>query len=274
MRIHHLITAGAAALAAAAMLATAPAWAVPVAVDGYFYDLPADAAKNLDAVRVLIQTSDGLGMTRRCRAVSNTVNSLGCSTQAFEYLGSGTIDGTKAERVSIHFDLRLPAVRTDVTLADKSRAVTVAAKELSWDETTPGIFAKASTVPAADRLLPLYLLPTAVVVLGQASADKIKLSRDASGNDVLTIPVPRYNSELKAIIDANGRPVHTEMTVGGKLYSGDYSEYTNDRMDYHVWGPHHIVQKVDGKVMTDLALEYHWTGPYMIFSTPKALAQK
>jgi hypothetical protein len=274
MRIHHLITAGAVALAATAMSATAPARAAQVAVDGYFYDLPTDATKNLDAVRVLIQTSDGLGMTRRCRAVSNTINSLGCSTQSFEYLGSGTIDGKKAERVSIHFDLRIPAVRTDVTFADKSRSVTVAAKDLSWDEKTPGIFDKAGATSAADRLLPLYLLPTAVVVLGQASAGQIKLSREANGNNVLIIPVPQYKTELKAVIDANGRPEHTEMTVGGKLYTGDYSDFTNDRMDYHVFGPHHIVQKVDGKVMTDLELEYHWTGPYMVFSTPKALAQK
>ena len=61
---------------------------------------------------------------------------------------------------------------------------------------------------------------------------------------------------------------------GTKLYSGDYSNFTNDQMDYHVYGPHKIVQKVDGKVVTDLTLEYHWTIPYLVFPTPKELASK
>jgi hypothetical protein len=79
---------------------------------------------------------------------------------------------------------------------------------------------------------------------------------------------------MTASVDGNGYIVHTEFRYGGKLYAGDYSEFTNDKMDYHVMGPHRVVQKVDGKVVTDLTLEYHWVNPYVVFPTPKELAGK
>ena len=64
-----------------------------------------------------------------------------------------------------------------------------------------------------------------------------------------------------------------EIAYGGKVYSGDYSGFSNDRMDYHVFAPHKIVQKIDGQVVTDLELEYHWTNPYMVFPPPAEVAK-
>jgi hypothetical protein len=258
---------------AVATVAATPAWAVKTDVDGYFYDLPKGADANLDAVRALLAVSDGLGMTRRGGSCLANTNCIGTTTASQEYRASGTFEGQKADVVVIDFDYRVPAVRTDVMTADKKQFVTVAAKGLSWDEKTPGIFDKASTVPAADRLLQSYLLPPAVVYLGGLVADKIKLSTEA-GDRILTIPLVDLSTSLKATIDANGYPVKTEIAYGGKVYTGEFSDFSNDRMDYHVFGPNRIVLKVDGKVTTDLDLEYHWTGPYMVFPTPKALAQK
>ena len=269
-------------LAAAIIVATAvtatPTFAkdATAAIDGYKYYLPEGSENNLEAVRALIAASDGLGMTRRSRGQipnGNNQNCLGCSTASYEYKGSGTYAGQKADVMSIHFDYRIPAVRTDVTFADGTRMVTVAANGLTWDESIPGVFAKDSDAAAADRLLEVYLLPPAVVFFGQAAADKIKLSMDGADR-VLTVPLPDLDADLKATLDFNGRPVHTEISYGGKVYTGDYSDFSNDHMDYHVWGPNHVVQKVDGKVMTDLQLDYHWTNPYMVFPTPQELAQK
>jgi hypothetical protein len=272
----HLSAAVAASFIAAGIgqaAAQAPAFA-KVAVDGYYYHLPAGAADNLEAARALVAASDGMGMTRRSALTTgdNSRSCLGCSTDSFEYKGSGTFNGQKVKSVSIHFDLRIPAVRADVIGEDNKRAVTVAAGKLAWDESAPGVFAKPAS-DAAERLIPVLLLPPAAIVLGAAQADKIKVAM-VGGDRVLTIPVPYLFADLKATLDLDGRVSRTEVTYGGKVYSGEYSEFQNDRMDYHVWGPHHIVQKVDGKVVTDLTLDYHWTNPYMIFPTPKELAQK
>jgi hypothetical protein len=57
------------------------------------------------------------------------------------------------------------------------------------------------------------------------------------------------------------------------VYSADYGDYTNDMMDYHVYFPHSIIQKVDGEVVTDLTVTEHWIEPYLIFPPPKEIAQ-
>ncbi len=275
MRNRNKLVIGLAAVAAAMSVAASPSWADRTNIDGYYYELPKGSDANLDAVRALILASDGMGQTRRgSNAAGSTTNSLGGITASYEYKGSGTFNGAKADVVSIHFDYRIPAVRTDVTYADGKRVVTVAADGVTWDESTPGLFSAASKESVADRLLPVYLLPPAVVFLGQKVADKITVARNQNGDQVLTIPVADLGSDLKATIGADGHVSATEIAYKGKVYSGEYSEYLNDHMDYHVFGPHKIVQKVDGQVVTDLELEYHWTNPYMLFRTPKEVAQK
>src|SRR5438477_57693 len=93
--------------------------------------------------------------------------------------------------------------------------------------------AKSSTAAPLDRLLPVFLLPSEVVYSGLAAADKIKLTTQGSAR-TLTIPVPQYNTNLIATIDRSGFPTKTEMTVGGKVYTGEYTEFDNDHMDNHV----------------------------------------
>jgi hypothetical protein len=285
--------AASAPAAAAPAASTSPSNAIPpatgapagtkfvkVEVDGYYYHLPEGSKNNMDAVRVLVNASNGMGMSRITTWVNDITEGdgsrscLGCATDSFEYRGSGMFDGKQAKLVSLKFDYRFPAIRTDVTLADGSRTVTVAKQNVTWDESTPGTFKAASKQPAAERLLPAMLLPPAAVVYGAYAADKIKVAKSADGTAVLTLPVPALGTDMKATVDGNGRVVHTELTYGGKVYSGDYSDFTNDKMDYHVFGPHKVVQKVDGKVVTDLTLEYHWTNPYLVFPTPKELAAK
>jgi hypothetical protein len=295
MRKHLMIAAGSlltALLAVGPAAAQSASNAVPPAtgapevkfvktnVDGHFFHLPQGSDKNLDAVRALIDASDGIGMTRVASWV-NTITEgdgsrpcIGCSTDSFEYRGSGLFNGQQAKLVSLKFDYRFPAIRTDVTLADGTRTVTVAKQNLTWDETTPGVFKGPSNDKAADRLLPALLLPPAAIVYGAYAADTIKAVKGTDGTTTLTMPIPALGTEMKAVVAANGKISHTELTYNGKLYAGDYSNYLNDQMDYHVYGPHHIVQSVDGKVVTDLNLEYHWTNPYLVFPTPKELAAK
>src|SRR4029079_13116088 len=130
---------------------------------------------NAEAVRALIEISDAHGLTRNQPIPGNApaggpANCLGCLTPMFEFKGAGTFNGVDKVKVVIDFDRRLPAVRVDMTTADNKRSVSVAMGKTSWDETTPGIFSKASTTPALDRLLPIFLLPTEVVTSGVKAA--------------------------------------------------------------------------------------------------------
>jgi hypothetical protein len=265
-------------LVALAML-TSPAWAVRTEIDGYFYDLPVDAFKNNpDAVRALVEVSDALGITRNqpiagAAPAGGPANCLGCLTPKFELKGTGTYGGVEKANVVIDFDRRIPAVRADMTTADNKRTVSVAVDKVSWDETAPGAFSKVSSTAALDRLLPVFLLPSEVVYSGQPAADKIKLTSLGSLR-TLTVPLPQYRTNLIATINRSGFPVKTEMTYGGKVYTGEYSEFDNDHMDNHVFMPSRIIQKVDGKVVTDLSLDYTWTDPYLVFQVPKDVASK
>jgi hypothetical protein len=162
----------------------------------------------------------------------------------------------------------MPAARIDVTNSDGSREITVVKDKLTWDESKPGVFKAASTASPVERMLPVYLLPHTVAVFATPVVDKIKVSKSEDGLTVMTFPVALLGTDMQATFDGNGQIVRTQFTYGGKVYSGEYSDFVNDKMDYHVFGPHKIVQKVDGKVVTDLALEYHWVNPYMVFPTP------
>jgi hypothetical protein len=248
----------------------APALAVSTVVDGYRYNLPAGSDKNLDGVRALIKASDAIGFTRR--DADATMNCLGCVTPAMRYKGAGLYNGVDKSEVIIDFDYRFPGVRINTIAAGKESTI-VAVKDLVWNESKMGVFASTSTEKPSDRMIPIYILPNAVVYLGQQVADKIKATTVA-GITTMTIPMPTYNSEMKATLNTLGQPVKTEMTVGGKVYSGEFSDYTNDRMDMHVFGPQRIVFKVDGKTVTDLTMEYHWSNTYIVFPVPKEVAAK
>ena len=60
--------------------------------------------------------------------------------------------------------------------------------------------------------------------MGRQASDKIKVAMKG-GQRELTIPIPSYATEMRATLDDKGHPIHTEMNVGGKLYSADFSKY-------------------------------------------------
>jgi hypothetical protein len=83
-------------------------------------------------------------------------------------------------------DYNIPAIRQDVA-AGGERLITVASGELIWNETEPGVYAgpgMASAEEAAERLMPIWLLPPALVIAGVAAADQISVERG-----VLTVPL-------------------------------------------------------------------------------------
>ena len=240
-----------------------------IVVDGYKYHLPEEALKNLDAVRALITVGDALGMIRNNTYGGATHYTVGEATDGWEYHATGTVGGQKASLI-VGLDYRLPAIRYEAKRGEATE-LWAAAGKLSWEESKPGVYSGAAKASAEERLMQIYLLPPAVVTMGRQAADKIKLgTRD--GLRELTIPIAAYASDLRAVLDAKGHPVHTEMAVGGKLYSADYGDYgETDTMEFHVYFPHKIVQKVDGAVTADLVVSEHWINPYLVWPIPQPL---
>src|SRR5665213_1580380 len=177
-----LIAASLAALATMVFVTTAFADAVgakAVAIDGYRYggNLAVGADKNLDAVRVLINAANAMGQLRDNQYAGSTYLVLGDTTNAMRIDADGTWNGAKSH-VVLDWDYRVPGVRLDVTSADgKSRAITVAAGNLAWDEKTPGVFGGQAANTANERLIVPMLMPSEVIQEARDAADVIKLSK-------------------------------------------------------------------------------------------------
>jgi hypothetical protein len=276
-----LIAASLALFATTAFVGTASAdvlGAKPITVDNFKYggNLPVGSDKNLEALRVLIKAADAMGQLRDNQYGGSLYLVLGDTTNAMRMNADGTWNGAKSH-VVIDWDYRVPGIRVDVSSADgKTRNVQVAANNLAWDEKTPGVFGGQATNSVAERLVIAYLMPSAVILTGRDAADTMKLSKDDKGKQVLTIPVPKLGAgvNLVATLDADGHPVHTQIALGGKTYTGDFDEFLADRMDMAVNFSHHVVLKVDGKEMANLELNWHQANPYLIFPVPKEVAAK
>jgi hypothetical protein len=277
-----LLAASLATLAATAFVATATAdvlGAKPIAVDGYKYggNLVVGADKNLDAVRMLIKAADAMGQLRDNQYGGSQYLVLGDTTNAMRMDATGTWNGVKNAHVVLDWDYRVPGVRLDVTSQDgKSRTITVAANNLAWDEKTPGVFAGQAATSVPERLVIAYLMPSAVILTGRDAADTMKLSKDATAHNVLTIPVPKLGAgvNLVATLSADNQPIHTQIVLNGHTYTGDFDEFIADRMDMAVIFSHHVTIKVDGKDYADVELNWHQANPYLIFPVPKEVAAK
>jgi hypothetical protein len=282
-----LLVASVAALAGtltvAAQTAPAPAAAGPaqpniplprgvVFFDGARYALPEAAViNNAPAVRALIAAGNALGMVRGNTYGNQTHRTIGHSTHRWQYVATGTMNGEQV-KVTMDMDYRLPAVRTRVERAGKPIEITVANGRYAWDESKLGVYSGAAKTSSAERLLPIYLFPQAVIHLAEPESTTIKVA-EVGGMRELTIPVPHFKSEMKATLDAKGFPVRTEMRVNGKLYTSEFSNFENDKMDYHVYGPHRILLKVDGTTYADLTASEHSVGRYMIYPVPVEVAR-
>jgi hypothetical protein len=258
---NELLTASVAAVLWAALAVATPAPAQTPSAD--------PAAK-----KTLTDAANALGMVRGLNRALDVVN-------MFEYTASGTMADpngggpNKVRRITAGYDYVIPAARVDIekTAPDgkTARDIAVAAGQLSWDESTPGIYLRQASTPAAERLRPIWLLPHGLILAGAKAPDKVKVA-DKAGVKELSVALPD-GTEVKGLLDAKNLTTHVEMRVGAQVLSADYADY-KDFQDYGVTFPSRIVQKVDGRVVADLTVTEALANPYMIFPPPKELVRK
>jgi hypothetical protein len=225
------------------------------------------------ARKALTDAANALGMVRGLNRALDVVN-------MFEFTASGTMADpnggeSKVSRITAAYDYVIPAARVDIekTSSDgkTARDITVAAGRLAWDESTPGIFLRPASTPAAERLRSLWLLPHGLVLAGAKAPDKVKVA-DRGGMRELSVALPD-GAEVKGLLDAKNLTTHMELKIGAEVWSADYAEY-KDFQDYGVMFPTRIVQKIDGRTVADLMVTEALANPYMIFPPPKELTQK
>jgi len=211
---------------------------------------PNQPKANNPAEKALYDAASALGMIRFKAADRKLRTDV---IDVIEFTGAGTWNDQKVTAVTVGLDYVYPAVRADVDKGNGAHEIAVAREKVSWDESKPGVFQKASTVAAAERLRDMWLLPTGIVLAGTQAMDKLKVADKPAGQRELTVSTPG-GFDVKATMDAKGFIIHTEATVGGKLYSGDFSNFIPDGMDFEVMFPGRLTLKVDGKAYTDLTI--------------------
>jgi hypothetical protein len=231
------------------------------------------SAQAPDPKKVLVEAANALGMVRGVTHSLDVVN-------MFEYTASGTLAGAngapdKVGRITVGYDYVIPAVRVDADMTapdgQPRREVEVASGSLAWDEQTPGVYLRRTTVPAAERLRQIWIMPHAVVLEGAKAPDKVKVA-NRGGATELIVPGPDGN-EIRATLDAKNFPIHVEMKIGAQTLSGDYADY-KDFQDYGVMFPTRIEQKVDGRPLASLTVTDALVNPYLIFPPPREVTQK
>ncbi len=114
-----------------------------------------------------------------------------------------------------------------------------------------------------------------MIIAARNAADVLKVSTDDQARDVMSMPVPQLgDATLVATLDTSSRPIHTEMTVNGKKYTGDFSNFQNDRMDDEIHYPFQISMKLDGKSIADVQVDNVHPVPYLVFPVPSEVAAK
>jgi len=230
----------------------------------------AASAQTTDPKKVLVATANALGMVRGVTHSLDVVN-------MFEYTASGTLADPgggqdRVSRITVGYDYVIPAIRLDVEKTvpngETRREVAVAAGQLAWDESTPGLFSRRTNVSAVERLRQIWIMPHAVVLKGASAPDKVRVE-ERGGATVLIVPGPD-GSEIRATLDAKNFPTHVEMNVGARIYSGDFADY-KDFEEYGVMFPSRISQKIDGALLAEFTVSEALANPYLIFPPPKEL---
>jgi hypothetical protein len=226
------------------------------------------------AQKTLIDAANALGMVRGLERSLTIVN-------MFAFTANGTMTDPKGgapykvTKIVADYDYVIPAARVEVERTGPDgkteHDIAVAAGQLAWDESKPGVYLRAAAASAAERLRQLWLLPHAIVLLGAKAPDKVNVTASA-GVKELAVALPD-GTELNSLLDAKNFPTHVEFQAGGKTFSADFSDY-KDFAEYGVMFPSHIVQMLDGRVVADLTVTDALPNPYMVFPPPKELAQK
>jgi hypothetical protein len=246
---------------------------------GWFLAVIAPASAQAPAVDDLVRktvtdAANALGMVRGLNRSLEIVN-------MFEYTAHGAIvDSTstrpsKVSRITAAYDYVIPAARVDITTVgadgQSQRTIEVAAGQLAWDESKPGIYLRPAGTAAAERLKLIWLLPQGVILAAAKALDKIKVG-ERNGLRELVVPLPT-GAEARALLDAAHLMTDVEIKIGGQVFAGTYAGY-KDFQGYGVIFPERIVQKVDGRVLAELTVTESLANPYMIFPPPKELGQK
>ncbi len=187
--------------------------------------------------------------------------------------GTGTVIGSKGAmteltRYTYTVGMLSNSAREDIE-APTGRRVTVVSGDKAWDESEPGVGAKAvAPALAKERRLRFARTPFGFTrALLKADLATIKVVDPGPGGAPITVTVPVEGVPTTATLDKYYRPASIRMTVGGVRYEATYADY-KDLSEYGVMFPTKIVEKTNDKTTADLTIDDGRVASYAIFTPP------
>lgn len=224
---------------------------------------------------------DATGMARDGRVVFSYKNVIALQ---FKAKGSFAINGTKLEKVDdfqLQGDYTKPAARLFFSRGDKTE-IRVSNEKLAWTEAAEGGEAtpmKNQAAVAREQEILLKLTPFGALWSVIEAEGHAKVSKDASGDTVLSGVSPYDGLNVSITINKDGQPGSVTVKEGRNTYGATFSGYQGtpnpQKIDWepfvHLWFPNKIVWTKNGKPFGNFDIYGFFSNPYVMFPVPANL---
>jgi hypothetical protein len=246
-----------------------------VAAEPFQAGRPALKERPVGDKAIIFTVADALGFVRWMppRQTTDTLNRL-------QWFGKGTqIEGGVTytiSRYSYAMSLNLNGAREDVQRTTKAgakeRLVHAFLRDLAWDESAPGIGAKAvDSSQARQRRLQFLRTPfgfTKALLKAEPSAVKIT---DPGAGGMVKIEVTVDGVPVTAVLDRYYRPATITTSVEGQRVEASYGGY-RDIWEYGVMFPTRVSETVNGQARLNLKIDDGRVSSYLVLQPPVAAA--
>jgi hypothetical protein len=222
---------------------------------------------------IIFTVADALGFVRWTppRQTTDTLNRL-------QWLGSGTqVEAGKTytiSRYSYALSLSLNGAREDIQRVGPNgasqRLVQAYLGQAAWDETAPGVGAKAVDAgQARERRLRFLRTPFGFTkALLKADASMVKITDPGAGG-VIRIALTVDGTTVAATLDAYYRPASISTRVDGQVVEVQYGRYQSIN-EYGVMFATRVTEKLNGQTRLTLNINDARVASYLILQPPAA----
>jgi hypothetical protein len=219
--------------------------------------------------------ANALGMERGVRRELTSINAIfftGTGSMRVTDRGKATDRNVSAVIGMSYF---IPAIRSDITWqnpkGEPQRLIEVANAERAWNESEPGLGATSTQETAAERLIQVWLTPQgalrAMVDARAKDPNAVTISQ-VEGRAQLAMSF--QGGPLEVWLDTEQRPAQLRWQRKGQALEVSFTDYKDWEL-LDVFFPQHIVQRIDGRVVMDLAVTDFRSNPYVVFPIPAQL---
>ena len=235
-------------------------------------------ARTKSARPPLEAAANALGMERGVRRELTSINAIYFNATGPMRVTDGGKATDRTVSAVIGMSYFIPAIRSDITwqnpTGEPRRLIEVANGERAWNESEPGMGATPTKETAAERLIQVWLTPQgALRAMVDARAKDPKAITIAQVNGRTQLSMSFQGGPFEVLLDAEQRPEQVRWQRKGQAIEVRFSDYKDWEL-LDVFFPQRIVERIDGRLVMDLAVTDFRSNPYVVFPIPAQLGAR